>query len=69
MSIETIGEAHSLGWQVIARCTYSRDDGRSSKGMHLPKRTGHGGSVDAGASLPVVALGKPFEMPPMRFSK
>jgi hypothetical protein len=31
MSIETIGEAHSLGWRVIARCTYSRGDGPSSK--------------------------------------
>src|ERR1019366_3458717 len=31
MSIETIGEAHSLGWRVIARCAYSRGDGPSSK--------------------------------------
>jgi hypothetical protein len=31
MSIETIGEAHSLGWRVIARWTYSRGDGPSSK--------------------------------------
>jgi hypothetical protein len=31
MSIETIGEAHSLGWRVVARCAYSRGDGPSSK--------------------------------------
>ena len=31
MSIETIGEAHPLGWRVIARCAYSRGDGPSSK--------------------------------------
>ena len=26
-----IGEAHSLGWRVVARCAYSRTDGPSSK--------------------------------------
>ena len=31
MSIETIGEAPSLGWRVVARCVYSRADGPSSK--------------------------------------
>ena len=31
MSIETIGEAYSLGWRVTARCAHGREDGPSSK--------------------------------------
>ncbi len=31
IAIETIGEAHSLGWRVVARCVYSRADGPNSK--------------------------------------
>jgi hypothetical protein len=31
MAVETIGEAHSLGWRVTARCVRSREDGTSSK--------------------------------------
>jgi hypothetical protein len=27
MAVETIGDAHSLGWRVIARCTHGREDG------------------------------------------
>jgi hypothetical protein len=31
MAVETIGEAFSLGWHVIARCARGREDGPSSK--------------------------------------
>jgi hypothetical protein len=29
--VETIGEAYALGWHVVARCKYGREDGPSSK--------------------------------------
>jgi hypothetical protein len=31
MGIETIGEAFSHGWRVVARCVGGREDGPSSK--------------------------------------
>jgi predicted RNA-binding Zn-ribbon protein involved in translation (DUF1610 family) len=31
MAVETIGEAYSLGWRVIVRCSHSREDGAHSK--------------------------------------
>src|ERR1700727_1939274 len=31
MAIETLGEAYSLGWRVIVRCSHSREDGAHSK--------------------------------------
>ena len=40
MSIETIGEAHSLGWRVVARCVYSRADGPSSKSVSFAAASG-----------------------------
>ena len=27
MAVETIGDAHSMGWRVIARCAHGREDG------------------------------------------
>jgi len=39
MSIETIGEAHSLGWRVIARCAYSRGDGPSTRNHQSAQAT------------------------------
>jgi hypothetical protein len=31
MAVETIGEAHVMGWRVIARCTHGRDEDSRSK--------------------------------------
>lgn len=31
MAVETLGEAFSLGWRVIVRCTHGREDGPTSK--------------------------------------
>jgi hypothetical protein len=31
MGVETIGEAFSLGWRVIARCARGREDGPTSR--------------------------------------
>ena len=31
MGIETIGEALSLGWRVVARCVRGREDGPASR--------------------------------------
>ena len=31
MGVETIGEAFSLGWRVVARCVRGREDGAHSK--------------------------------------
>jgi len=31
MGVETIGEAWSLGWRVVARCVSGREDGPSSR--------------------------------------
>ncbi len=31
MAVETIGDAYSLGWRVIARCTHGREDGPRSQ--------------------------------------
>lgn len=31
MAVETLGEAYSLGWRIIARCTHSREDGAHAK--------------------------------------
>ena len=72
MSIETIGEAHSLGWRLIARCTYSRGDGPSSKSS---RECIYRKELDMetlvwtrGRAFPAVALRKPLEMPTMRFA-
>jgi hypothetical protein len=34
MAVETIGDAHSLGWRVIARCTHGREDGPRTQSNH-----------------------------------
>jgi hypothetical protein len=34
MAVETIGDAHSMGWRVIARCTHSREDGPRTQSNH-----------------------------------
>lgn len=34
MGVETIGEAWSLGWHVVARCVRGREDGPSSRSSH-----------------------------------
>jgi hypothetical protein len=31
MGVETIGEAFSRGWRVVARCVHCREDGPSSR--------------------------------------
>ena len=30
MAIETLDEAHSLGWRIFARCTWGKPDGMKS---------------------------------------
>ncbi|HEY2534676.1 MAG TPA: hypothetical protein VGJ20_43345 [Xanthobacteraceae bacterium] len=30
MTVETIGEAYSLGWRVTARCAFGKEDSRTS---------------------------------------
>ena len=34
MAVETIGDAHSLGWRVLARCTHGREDGPRTQSNH-----------------------------------
>jgi hypothetical protein len=43
MSIESIGEAYSLGWRVIARCKYGRPDGAGPKSS---RECGHRRELD-----------------------
>ena len=73
MSLESIGEAYSLGWRVIARCKYGRPDGAGPKSkprVWSSPRTRYGNaSVDARARFPSLSTGKPVEMPEMRKQK
>jgi hypothetical protein len=60
MSIETIGEAHSLGWRVVARC-----DSKSSRECIYRKELDMETLVWTRA---VVAPGKPLTVPTMRLA-
>jgi hypothetical protein len=58
MAVETLGEALSYGWRVIARCAAGKQDC-----MHRHKECVYRAELNmethAGQGLPALALGKP----------
>ena len=70
IGVETIGEAFSLGWRVVARCVRGREDGPSSKSS---RECTYRRELDLetlvctrGRAFPLSRLESRFAMPAMR---
>jgi len=72
MAVETLGDAHSMGWRVIARCTHGREDGprgHSNRACTYPQGVGHGDAgVDAGEGVSAVTSRNAATLPALRIA-
>ena len=64
MGVETIGEAFSLGWRIVARCVRGREDGPSSKSSRectYRRELGHSAIFHAPAAVVLEIKAGPYE--------